>query len=90
MQNVSLPQDYSQAAVPATYSVDDMFYEQMSQYPAQYQSGTSTSSPYGDNSQGMQSLLGGTHQQNVLPHPGASCMDTDTIAMWSNAPTGFE
>lgn len=90
MQNVSLPQDYSQAAVPATYSVDDMFYEQMSQYPAQYQSGTSTSSPYGDNSQGIQSLLGGTHQQNVLPHPGASCMDTDTIAMWSNAPTGFE
>ncbi|KAG1759731.1 fungal-specific transcription factor domain-containing protein [Suillus occidentalis] len=87
MQNVSLSQDYSQAAVPAAYSVDDMFYEQMSQYPAQYQSGTSTASPYGDNSQGMQSLLGGTHQQNVLPHPG---MDTDTIAMWSNAPTGFE
>lgn len=90
MQNVTLPQDYSQAAVPAAYSVDDMFYEQMTQYPAQYQSGTSTSSPYGDDPQGLQSLMGGMHQHNVLQHPGASCFDTDTIAMWSNAPTGFE
>lgn len=80
MQNTSLPQDYLQATVPASYSVDDMFYEQMNQYPSQYQSGTSAY-------EGMQSLMDGTHQQNVLPHPG---MNTDTIAMWSNAPTGFE
>ncbi|KAG1887099.1 fungal-specific transcription factor domain-containing protein [Suillus subluteus] len=90
MQNVPLPQDYSQATVPAAYSVDDMFYEQMRQYSAQYQSETSASSTYDDDPQGMQSLLDGTHHQNVLPHPEASCMNTDTIAMWSNAPTGFE
>ncbi|KAG1905387.1 fungal-specific transcription factor domain-containing protein [Suillus fuscotomentosus] len=70
------PTSMQNAAVPAAYSVDDMFYEQMTQYPAQYQSGTSTSSPYGDDPQGLQSLMG--------------CFDTDTIAMWSNAPTGFE
>lgn len=91
IQNVPPPQDYSQTSVPAVYNMDDMFYEQMSQYSAQYQSqGTSASSPYDDDTQGLQSLMSGTHQQNVLPHPNANVMDTDTIAMWSNAPTGFE
>lgn len=90
MQHVSLSQDYSQAPVPAVYNVDEMFYGQMSQYPAQYHSGTSASPSYDDDPQGMQSLMDGTHQQNVLPHPGASLMNTDTIAMWSAAPTGFE
>ncbi|KAG1729861.1 fungal-specific transcription factor domain-containing protein [Suillus paluster] len=90
MQNVVPPQDYSQTAIPA-YSMDDMFYEQMSQYSAQYQpQGTATTSSYDDDAQGLQTLMNGTPQQNVLSHPGASIMDTDTIAMWSNAPTGFE
>ncbi|KAG0702839.1 fungal-specific transcription factor domain-containing protein [Suillus ampliporus] len=91
MQNVPPPQDYSHTTIPTTYSMDDMFYEHMSQYSAQYQSpGTSATSPYDNGPQGMQSLISGTPQQNVLPHPGTSIMDTDTIAMWSNAPTGFE
>lgn len=88
MQNVP-PQDYSQPAVPGTY-MDEMFYEHMSQFSAaQYQSqGTPTS--YDDSTQGMQALMGGTPQQNVLPHAVPSIVDADTIAMWSNAPTGFE
>jgi len=78
MQNVPQSQDYSQPSIPGTY-MDDMFYGHMSQFStAQYQS-QDTSTPYDDSAQGMQTLLS-----------GPSVVDADTIAMWSNAPTGFE
>jgi hypothetical protein len=70
--------------------MDDMFYEHMSQFSAaQYQS-QETPTAYDDGAQGMQALLGGPPQPSVLPHPVPSGVDADTIAMWSNAPTGFE
>lgn len=89
MQNVPPPQEYSQPPVPGAY-MDDMFYGHMSQFStAQYPS-QETPTQYDDSSQGMQTLMGGPPQQNVLPHPVPSVVDADTIAMWSNAPTGFE
>jgi len=69
--------------------MDDMFYEHMSQFSAaQYQSQDGPS--YHDSPQEMQTLLGGSPQQGVLAHSVPGVVDADTIAMWSNAPTGFE
>ncbi|KAH7926384.1 hypothetical protein BV22DRAFT_1063146 [Leucogyrophana mollusca] len=90
LANGSGSQDYQHPPVPtAPYTMDELFYEQLaSEFATQYHPGQNSSGQVqysnGHGSQALQSL-------NTQPMmPGAqSSMDPDTIAMWSNAPTGF-
>ncbi|KAH7913811.1 fungal-specific transcription factor domain-containing protein [Hygrophoropsis aurantiaca] len=79
--------EYNPPAVPeAPYAMDEMFYNQLaSEFGTQFQPAQNPA-PYAMHPQSMQSV--GT-QPSMVHHPGQNIVDPDTIAMWSNAPTGF-
>ncbi|EGO24230.1 hypothetical protein SERLADRAFT_437842 [Serpula lacrymans var. lacrymans S7.9] len=88
---------YRDVSAP-TYTMDELFYDQMANQFASPFSSAATDQ-FGGPGPSMQALMGGTNpaaQQHVgmLGHAGVhatnSVMDDDTMAMWSNAPTGFE
>ncbi|KIJ60357.1 hypothetical protein HYDPIDRAFT_117261 [Hydnomerulius pinastri MD-312] len=94
-------QNYTQPSVPSQYSMDDLFYDQMtSQFGGPFgtapQQGSGGPQFPGGGSGGhasdLQALMDAASvQQPMMAQQGAhGVMDPDTIAMWSNAPTGFE
>ncbi|EGN92361.1 hypothetical protein SERLA73DRAFT_99356 [Serpula lacrymans var. lacrymans S7.3] len=93
---------YRDVSAPA-YTMDELFYDQMAnQYASPFSSAQAgATGQFGGPGPSMQALMGGTSaatQQHVgmLGHAGVHAAnsvmddDDDTMAMWSNAPTGFE